>query len=334
MSKSKQLSNSFSTGSGGSHFEAHVQAYFVVLMLTDGYAPGLPCWPIMKIRLQGKIDGFETDDIVVFVEDPNSREQRRLLGQIKHSIAIKKSDSSLKKAIQAAWTDFQNPKVFKRKKNIIMLITGPLSGTDKRSVKWLLDQARYTQDPDEFFRNVQQAIFSSDQKREKLDVIEYHLKTANDDNEIKESELHDFLKCFYLLECDLGSESGVNLSLLHTLISQFEPQYPQEIWSRVVDIVQTYNQNAGTITRNNLPEDLIRHFKQKDLIEIPKKFKTLQEKSKIDWVQRLGVNAIYLALVFLIGAGIAFVLPLRCDRPSHASGASPYRQDVHRCRSS
>lgn len=33
----KQLSNPFSTGGGGGHFEAHVQASFVLLMLTGGY---------------------------------------------------------------------------------------------------------------------------------------------------------------------------------------------------------------------------------------------------------------------------------------------------------
>lgn len=37
--KGKQLSNPFSTGGGGLHFEAHVQASFVVLMLTGGFAP-------------------------------------------------------------------------------------------------------------------------------------------------------------------------------------------------------------------------------------------------------------------------------------------------------
>jgi len=30
----KKLSNPFSTGNGGGHFEAHVQASFVALMLT------------------------------------------------------------------------------------------------------------------------------------------------------------------------------------------------------------------------------------------------------------------------------------------------------------
>jgi len=75
--KRKKLSNAFSTGGGGSHFEAHVQASFVTLMLSGGYAPCLPSWPIVEIKLQGKINGFETDDLIVFVKRPMNTDQRK-----------------------------------------------------------------------------------------------------------------------------------------------------------------------------------------------------------------------------------------------------------------
>ena len=78
MSKAgKQLSNPFSTGGGGGHFEAHVQATFVVLMLTDGYAPYLPCWPITKIKLQGKFAGYDTDDLIIFTEKTGGDQTRK-----------------------------------------------------------------------------------------------------------------------------------------------------------------------------------------------------------------------------------------------------------------
>jgi hypothetical protein len=52
-------------------------------MLTGGYAPCLPCWPIAEIKLQGKIDGFDTDDLIVLVEENSTKERRKLLGQVK-----------------------------------------------------------------------------------------------------------------------------------------------------------------------------------------------------------------------------------------------------------
>lgn len=300
MSNSKKLSNPFSTGGGGFHFEAHVQASFVTLMLTGGHAPALPCWPITEIKLQGKIDGYDTDDLVVFVENPSSKERRKLLGQVKHSIAITQGNTEFGDVIQAAWNDFSNPKVFRRDKDSIALITGPLSATDARNVPWLLNQARLTKNVDEYFRNVQQAKFGPSERTRKLDAFQHQLKAANGGNEVKRETLYDFLNHFHVLGYDLGNEFGVVLSLLHSHISQFQQQYPQQVWSRVVDIVQTWSQDAGTITPGKLPEDLLEAFKQKTVVEMPEEFKAAQEKPKTDWEQHS--DATYLVLAVLIGA--------------------------------
>lgn len=299
--KNKYLSNPFSTGGGGGHFEAHVQASFVALMLTGGYAPCLPCWPITEIKLQGKIDGFDTDDLIVFVEKNDTKESQKLLGQVKHSVRITQGDSVFSEVIQAAWNDFNNPRVFKKGKDIIALITGPLSATDSHNVQWLLSQARHTKSTDEFYRNVKQSNFSPAKSSEKLDVIQYHLKLANNNSEVSKDELYSFLNHFHLLGYDLGKEVGVVLSLLHSHISQFNQQHPQWVWSRVVDIVQTWNQDAGTITPERLPEDLREAFKQPAFAHIPKELtETQAELAKTDWSQHQ--HATDLALANLIGA--------------------------------
>jgi hypothetical protein len=298
--KNKQLSNAFSTGGGGAHFEAHVQATFVTLMLTSGYAPCLPCWPIVEIKLQGKIDGFDTDDLIVIVEKPRSKERRKLLGQVKHSINITKKDKIFGEVIQAAWNDFNNPNVFVNGKDIIALITGPISATDDHNVQWLLNQARHTKNVDDFFRNVEQANFSPSKSSEKLEVIRHHLKAANGDTEVSKNELYRFLNSFQLLGYDLGKEFGVVLSLLHSHISQFQQQNPQWVWSRAVDIVQSWNQDAGTITPAKLPEDFLEAFQQRAVVKMPDKFKTVQDIQKTDWANHL--DATYLALAILVGA--------------------------------
>lgn len=300
MAKKKNLSNPFSTGGGGAHFEAHVQASFVILMLTGGYAPCLPCWPIAEIKLQGKIDGFDTDDLIVVAENADNKEQRKLLGQVKHSIAITQGSVLFGEVMQAAWNDFNNPEIFTKGKDIIALITGPLSAIDQHNVQWLLNQARHTKNEDEFFRNVEQANFSPPKSNEKLQVIQDHLKTANDGKEVSRRELYSFVNHFHLLSCDLGNEVGVVLSLLHSHISQFQRQDPQWVWSRAVDIVQTWNQDAGTITPDKLPEDLLDAFKKKVVGEIPDEFKAVQEVPTTDWAQH--PDATHLAFAVLIGA--------------------------------
>lgn len=299
--KSKKLSNPFSAGGGGGHFEAHVQASFVALMLTGGYAPCLPCWPITEIKLQGKIDGFDTDDLIIFIENDSTEERQKLLGQVKHSISITKASPVLSEVIQAAWNDFNNPNVFAKDKDIIALITGPLSATDFHNVQWLLAQSRHTKNADEFYRNVEQANFSPAKSLEKLNVIKHHLKLANNDSDVSRDELYSFLNHFYLLGYDLGKEVGVVLSLLHSHISQFNQETPQWVWSRVVDIVQTWNQDSGTIVLEKLPQDLKDVFKQPVIAHIPKELITIQPESvKMDWSKHQ--YATELALANLIGA--------------------------------
>lgn len=299
MAANKKLSNPFSTGGGGGHFEAHVQASFLALMLTGGHAPCLPCWPIVEIKLQGKVDGFDTDDLIVFVENPNSKEKRKLLGQVKHSISITQKSSLFAEVMQAAWNDFNNPNVFVRGKDIICLITGPLSATDAHNVHWLLNQAKHTKNAEEFFRNVHKANFSPAKSVEKLAVFQQHLTAANGGTDVTAQALYDFLNHFYLLGYDLGGETGVVLSLVHSHISQFKNDHPQGIWSRTVDVVQTWNQNGGSLTPSKLPEDLLEAFKRQVIIEIPEEFTAAQAKPKTDWSRE--PNAKYLAAAVLIG---------------------------------
>lgn len=299
--KSKQLSNPFSTGAGGPRFEAHVQASFVALMLTGGYAPCLPCWPITEIKLQGKVDGYETDDLIVVVENPETRERRKLLGQVKHSIRITKGDKEFSEVIQAAWNDFNNPKIFTKGTDNIALITGPLSATDSHNVQWLLGQAKHTKSADEFYTNVDMAKFSPAKSGEKLAAFRHNLSLANNNEEVSNDELYSFLNYFHLLGYDLGKEVGVVLSLLHSHISQFNQEYPQWAWSRVVDIVQAWNQDAGTITLERMPEDLREAFKKPAITYIPLELTVARPKaSKTDWNQH--PHATELAVANLIGA--------------------------------
>lgn len=131
-------------------------------------------------------------------------------------------------------------------------------------------------------------------------MIQHHLKAANGGHEVSRDELYNFLNHFHLLGYDLGNEVGVVLSLLHSHISQFQQQSPQWVWSRIVDIVQTWSQDAGIITPGKLPDDLLKAFKQKSVTEMPEEFKSTQEKPKTDWAQH--PDATYLALAVLIGA--------------------------------
>jgi hypothetical protein len=138
MPKDKKISSPLATGAAGAIFEAHVQASYVLLMLTGGFAPCLPCWPIVEVKLQGRIEGYATDDLIVTVKNRHNDETRKLLGQVKRTVDITAASRPFAEFIHAAWRDFHNSQIFNRRRDVIALITGSMSAADTRIVKWML----------------------------------------------------------------------------------------------------------------------------------------------------------------------------------------------------
>ena len=301
VKNNKQLSSPFSTGGGGIHFEVSVQALFVALMLAKGNTPGLQTGPITKIKLQGRFAGYNTDDLIVFIGETSNNKHRKILGQIKHSVSITGGNSTFQKIIQSAWKDFNNTEIFKRDRDILALITGPLSSTDTNDVRTILEWSRFTEDSQEFFNKVELANFSSEAKREKLKAFKVSLEKANGGDPVADEVCYQFLRHFHLFGYDLDTRSSVTLSLIHSLIGQNSKDKAVSVWSRLVEEVLNVNKNAGTITPDRLPEDIKEAFKQQPFTQIPKELTEAQhEPEKTDWNQ--SPYAADLALVNLAGA--------------------------------
>ena len=254
MPDDKQQSNPFSTGSGGPNFETRVQSAFTVLMLSGGAAPCLP-YPIVKIKLQGRYAGFNTDDLIVFSKQQHTKRESKLLAQIKHDIVITERNKIFAEVINSAWNDF-NDEIFDSDTDAIALITGPLSATNINNVRPILEWARYSENEEDFLAKIHTKHFSSETKKEKLEAFKTHLKTANNGTDVSDSQLWEFLRVFHLIGYDLDTESGSTLSLLHSLISRHSNESASLLWTSVIDAVQTANQNAGTITSDTLPEEI------------------------------------------------------------------------------
>jgi hypothetical protein len=275
----KQQSNPFSTGSGGAFFETRVQSAFVILMLTCGFAPCLPQWPIKKIKLQGKYDGYNTDDFIVFTSEAHGAREAKMLAQIKHSISITPTNSTFYEVIQAAWGDFCNLELFNPDRDVIALITGPLSASDINNVRTILEWARDSENAADFLLKVEKTNFSSNQKREKLKAFRSQLIKASGSS-ISDEQLWRFMKCFHLLGYDLDIKAGVTLSLLHSLIANYSQGDVEKLWLQVKDVVESKNQNAGTIDFNNLPEDILQAFKERVIHTIPEELIEREEPSQ------------------------------------------------------
>jgi len=276
--REKNRAPPFSTGGGGVNFENRIQASFVVLMLTGGFAPCLPSWPVTSVRVQGKQLGFNVDDFIVTAS--NSSLSAKLLGQVKHEISLT-NNSTFAEVIAAAWRDFNNAVLFNKNLDKIALVTGPMKGTDLE-VRELLDWARNVNEV-EFFNNVALANFSNGNKRNKLSVMRTHLDNVAGQS-VSDKQVWSFLKSFYLLNFDLDFKDGVNVSFIRSLIAQYDSDKAKGIWAELIQEVQDKNQSAGEITIASLPVDIVEAFKVPERINMPPSIKAqLKTVSATNW---------------------------------------------------
>ena len=262
-SVAKQQASPFSTGSGGATFETRVQAAFTVLMLTGRSAPCLPSYSIHKLGVQVRWDDISTDDLIVYAQQKQTKQEAKLLAQIKHDIAITSSNTIFADVIRSAWYDFRSDH-FNVGTDRIALITGPLSSADTNHVRPILEWARHSASATEFLKKVDTPNLSSDAKRNKLEAFRVQLKAANGDTDVTEEQLWSFLKAFYLVGYDLDTESGGTLALLHSLIANCADESAHLVWARVIEALQNAGQNAGTITSQTLPKDIVDIFAATD----------------------------------------------------------------------
>ena len=297
----KRIASPFLTGGGGLHFEENVQTSFVVLMLSGGFAPCIDNRAIKSIHSQTKHLGYETDDLLVCSESPNGSQKRKLLGQVKHSIAITDNEK-LGEVIGSAWRDFNNEKLFKKGKDgdLIALITGPLSATDINSVRPILEKARSGTSCEVFFSDINKSFLTSDKTREKLNVIRGHLNKANG-SDLTDDEVFEFLQHYHLLQYDLDIRTGVNRSLINTILRNRTGTDPYSLWARIKVEVEHANQNAGALTRESIPSEILDYFDKPRLNQIPKDLALAPKptSSKRSWAQDTRFRS--LAIACLIG---------------------------------
>lgn len=301
MSDEKKLSNPASTGDAGGNFERHVQAAYAVLMLSGGFPPALanPS-PIVKMKLQGRHEGYHTDDLIIFMKDPISGNEARLLGQIKLSLSLTQNDNVFEQVIKSMWIDFNNPSLFMSGSDALALITGPLSKSDIENVGHLLELARQSENASDFIKKINTAIFSSDEQRHKLRAFKTQLEKAKGST-IPDEELWQFLKSFHLIGYDFDLKHGVTRSLIESIISTYAPCNVKGLWTQIVDEVSYSNRNAGVLKKDSFSTEIGNAFAKKEIKTIPSEIV-----SKIEEAVKAGIEENFftpeIAQVFLLGA--------------------------------
>ncbi|WP_080636242.1 hypothetical protein [Pseudomonas sp. ATCC 13867] len=279
MAELKEQSNPFSTGGGGVNFESRVQASFLVALLAG---TPIPCMPtnarVKEISFQNRYAGVHTDDLLVISED-STNNKRNLRIQIKHEITISDSEESVfAEVILAAWEDF-NSQGFNKNLDSIALVTGPLTKVDLSSTIPILEWARHSSSSDEFIKKATTKGFTSAKKKERLSAFRAQLIRASGDA-LSDNEFWEFLKAFHLISYDFDQVASVTAAMLGSLIRQHSDLPPSAVLAQIVTTAQEFNQNAGTLTVDNIPADLSSLFRARVTQSLEADIDKLRERSR------------------------------------------------------
>lgn len=178
-----------------------------------------------------------------------------------------------------------------------------MSAHDIENARIILERARHSENATEFLKKVSRAKFSSNEQREKLDAFRSQLKKANAGKDVSDHQLWNFLKRFHLLGYDLDIESGVTLSLLNSHIAQFDCGDISGLWGKISKHVGSSNQNAGTITRETIPDEVKAAFsKRVSVVQIPERLLKKKKAGEKKPVYPTGDKANALMYATLLGS--------------------------------
>lgn len=264
----------FQKGGGGTNFEQNIQTAFLVTMLIGGDVPYLPSSRISEIALQVTNRGYETDDLLVVAKSEDG--EHRILIQIKHEIAFTEKNELCKEVFSAFWKDFNKTELFDKSKDKLIIVKSGLTKSERNHLKSILNWANTHSTATDFISEVNRIKA----KKEQLDVFRTILKEANNNVELTDETLWEFLKCVDVLEYDFLNEGSICktyfLNLIKLCKSESSIISEEDIWNSIYSYVSEANPNGGSFTCDSIKsEDFYKNFDVKSIIPYNKAIKKL-----------------------------------------------------------
>lgn len=270
----------FQKGGGGTNFEQLVQTAFLTTLITKCGVPCIDSGELTEIALQVTNRGYETDDFMAIV---NSRQgSHRLLFQVKHDISFTLGNEQFKEVIIAFWKDFNKASnLFDKSKDKLIIIKNGLSKNERAHFKTLFNWAKSHDSEIDFISEVNRIKI----KENSLDIFRKILKEANNNIDLTDKQLWEFLKCVDVLEYDLLNNGSVDKTYFLNLIKLSKNNETSisedEIWNSIFSYISTLNPNGGSINLQSIKnENFFKYFDNARLQPCIKAVEKLKSDSK------------------------------------------------------
>jgi len=244
-----------SKGGLGTNFEQHVQAAFLVSLLTGGVAPCISGARVAKLAFQTTKLGYETDDLLVEATSV-SGQQHRLLLQIKNNLSISSQDAMFEQVINAFWHDYQSASLFDPTLDRLVIVKSGLNDTERNHVKVILNWARAHAHSPSFFLEVRRI----QEKTKRLEIFRTVLAKVSQ-TPVTDDELWRFLRCVELLDYDFMNTGSVDeASVLHLLNLAKSAQADVsglDLWHHALHEAVLLNSNGGSFAATDLAHTIL-----------------------------------------------------------------------------
>lgn len=269
----------FQKGGGGTNFEQLVQTAFLTTLIIRGNVPCVDSGELSEVALQVTNRGYETDDFMATAKSASG--EHRILIQVKHDISFTTDNEKFKEVINAFWKDYNNTSIFDKSKDKLIIVKNGLTKDERNHLKSLFNWATNHATEADFITEVNRIKG----KKDRLNVFREVLKEANNNTNLTDKELWEFLKCVDVLEYDFLNEGSVDktyfLNLIKLSKSKNSSTAEKEIWDSIFGYVATLNPNGGSATLESIKDkDFFQHFDNTQLSPYFKAVEKLKSDSK------------------------------------------------------
>ena len=254
MARKARPVSPFSTGGGGVRFELLVAVYYLIKLLRQEVARGMPEGVAQEVRLQQRNRDCPVDDVVVACKSATG--SRTLYLQVKHSITFSKN-AEFTEVVQQAWRQTSGPK-FRPNQDAVGLAIGEVcnNSTVRTHVKDVLDWSRTSANAEAFYAKVRK--FQA--KQRVLEAFEEGIKAALGKKPSREDVLR-LLKHFVIVPFDFDPRSGRDTvdssNCLIASVGTHDGRDAGSLGAILYDMAAEYASQGGEITRDALSRRIL-----------------------------------------------------------------------------
>lgn len=253
-----RTSNPYSTGGGGTHFEARVVAYYLASVLCEAPVRGLLGLHAVEVRTQRAAFGDPLDDIVVtgIGEDGHGT---KLHLQIKSTLTFTENDAEWVDILRCAW-DTWSAGSFDSERERFGVGIGAYNTRVDRHYQSLFSWAGHSINGEHFVDRIEKEDFSHADKRAFVQTVR-NILTKYIGRALTNDELWSVLRSFIIIHFDFQSEQSSRdaanvIDRLQGLLTPDQRNQAGQIWDHLVQRAGQLVPVGGGASRSTLADQL------------------------------------------------------------------------------